>query len=304
MSLTIVLQVVIGLAFMFAVLSLVTSGISELISSVFGMRSHTLEQGVMNLLDDPSEAKVVYGHPLIQSLYKSGRSRIGVRHLPSYMPAAKFALALLDSKVPAAIGKAASPETITSTIDGLPPGRVKDSLDVLWREAQGDARRFRAGVEKWFDDGMERVSGWYKRRIQIILICLGLAVAAGLNANTLTVTERLWVDAPLRNAIVEQAQNAAPPDSADKQQVDAAFDNIQSGLDTVQGLSLPIGWGKDNRPVLRTWWVSLIGWLLTAVAVSLGAPFWFDVLGRAARFRSTGVRLRTAEPASAEREPS
>lgn len=297
MSVSAIVEVVIGLSFLFAVLSLVSSGVNELISSVFALRARNLEKGVAHLLADPAEAAVIYQHPIIQSLFRS-------RRLPSYIPADKFALALLDTKVKAAIGAAAGDEAaITSAIQGLPAGRVKDTLDILWRDATHDADRFRKSVEGWFDDTMERVSGWYRRLVQAILVAIGVVVAVGLNVNTLTVTERLWTDVPLRTAVVAQAQRAVPPPAGDKQGVQDALDNVQAGLKTIGGLSLPIGWGTSARPRWSTWYAAGAGWAITALAISMGAPFWFDLLGRVARLRSTGVRLETSVPPSAEREP-
>jgi hypothetical protein len=37
-----------------------------------------------------------------------------------------------------------------------------------------------------------------------------------------------------------------------------------------------------------TWFERIIGWLLTIFAISLGAPFWFDVLNRFMNLRSAG----------------
>ena len=63
--------------------------------------------------------------------------------------------------------------------------------------------------------------------------------------------------------------------------------------------SFPVGW-KDEDPFrLRervpdwswgTWLAHLMGRLLTAAAVSLGAPFWFGLLSRVAKLRGTGRR--------------
>jgi hypothetical protein len=87
--------------------------------------------------------------------------------------------------------------------------------------------------------------------------------------------------------VAQQAQRALPPPSSDRQAVASALGNVASGLATISGLSLPIGWGNGVRP--GTWYVALVGWLLTAIAVSLGAPFWFDLLGRVAQLRVTGA---------------
>jgi len=274
------IEVVIGLSFLFAVLSLIASAINELIASALALRARTLKSGVRGLLDDPVARNAIWAHPLIQSLYKS---RIG----PSYIPAEKFALALLDQKVVPAVGQIADQaQHVSETISALPDGRLKSVLDVLWRDANQDAAELRKRIEDWFDSAMERVAGWYRRLVQFLLLSIGLALAIGLNINTLTITQRLWSDAPLRTAVVEQAQRAVPPSATDANGVKSALDNVQSGLKTLDGLSLPMGWGKAIRPTAPV--TAVAGWLLTAAAVSLGAPFWFDLLGRFTRLRATG----------------
>jgi uncharacterized protein involved in cysteine biosynthesis len=43
----------------------------------------------------------------------------------------------------------------------------------------------------------------------------------------------------------------------------------------------------------------LAGWAITALATSLGAPFWFDLLSKALQVRSSGTRVPTdQEPAN------
>ena len=294
MSLPAVLEAVLGLSFLFALLSLVASGANELVASVFKLRARTLEQGIANLLADPSDAQALYLHPLIQSLYRGDRR-------PSYIPRDKFALALLDQKVKPAIGVVGDQlRDIPSTIEKLPAGQVRDTLDLLWRDARDDIGRFRRNVEGWFDDAMERVSGWYRRLTQAILLGLGVLLAVGLNVNTITVAQRLWTDAPLRSAVVEQAQRVEQPPAGNEEAVEDALENVESGLKTLSALSLPIGWTEAARP--STWYGALAGWLLTAIAIAMGAPFWFDLLGRVARLRSTGVRPPTSLPLSAEAE--
>ena len=41
------------------------------------------------------------------------------------------------------------------------------------------------------------------------------------------------------------------------------------------------------------WVLAFAGWLITALAVSLGAGFWFDVLGKALQLRGTGAKVST-----------
>jgi hypothetical protein len=69
-------------------------------------------------------------------------------------------------------------------------------------------------------------------------------------------------------------------------------------------LSLPVGWDrKDPRTVPADFWGWLRkvgGWLLTAFAVSLGAPFWFDLLSRFMVVRAT-VKPHEKSPEEASR---
>ena len=73
-------------------------------------------------------------------------------------------------------------------------------------------------------------------------------------------------------------------------------------------LNLPIGWTKNSFGTFRAqpfgdmFW-AVIGWLFTAFALSLGAPFWFDMLNKVMVVRST-VKPSEKSPDKAPDEPS
>ncbi len=116
MSLPAVLEVVLGLSFLFALLSSVASGATELIAAGLKLRARTLERGIINLLADRGDSEALYLHPLIQSLYLGDRR-------PSYIPRDKFALALLDIQVKPAIDAVGEQlSMIPATIGALPSG--------------------------------------------------------------------------------------------------------------------------------------------------------------------------------------
>ncbi len=92
MSLLAVLDIVLGLVFVWLVLSLGIVGIQEWLAARFRWRAHLLELTIRNILGDDALADQFYNHPLIRSLY-SGQH--GERK-PSYLPASHFAQALFD----------------------------------------------------------------------------------------------------------------------------------------------------------------------------------------------------------------
>ncbi|WP_138431627.1 hypothetical protein [Fodinibius saliphilus] len=49
--------------------------------------------------------------------------------------------------------------------------------------------------------------------------------------------------------------------------------------------TLGIGW-DTSKPRWGLHWYSIIGWLITALAISLGAPFWFDTLKKVINIKS------------------
>jgi hypothetical protein len=351
-----VLEVAIALMLLYLLLSLICSSIREGIEAVLKTRAADLERGIRELLHDPHAqglAKEVYNHPLIFGLFKGKYEpgvidkRISLRgaNLPSYIPAKNFAGALMDIVIrqSAAPGTVPSAEpqlsvaSLRSAAAAIPNDAVRRAVGVAIDSAQGDLRRAQANIEDWFNSGMDRVSGWYKRRTQNIIFAVGLVLTAAINADTITIAQSLMQGEALRRVIVAQAEVMAKSDiiaksagaltggvgkragdagskdapATDKATADAAKDiwaaakgetpreqggaatdqhspvaDIRSRLADVQRLGFPIGWG-GRMPTLGDIAGHIPGWLMTALAISLGAPFWFDVLNKFMVIRST-----------------
>jgi len=188
-----ILEVGIGLVLVYTLLSLICTSLKEIIEGRLKNRSKDLAKGVLMLLAaDQRATKALYDHPLISGLYPP-------KSLPSYIPARSFALAVLDlAGVKSGMPNAPTPSledrlnAIGAQIDGSSlPDDVKTVLRRLADDAQGDTRRFRENVERWFDGAMDRVSGWYKRRAQWIILGLGLLVVVAANADTISIAYAL-----------------------------------------------------------------------------------------------------------------
>ena len=362
-----IIDVVIGMIFVFLVLSLVCSAASEIIEAWLNKRADYLEKGISELLTDHDGSgylKEIYRHPLIAGLYrdKYGEEETGWRQnlsprllgilselglkktrLPSYIPAENFALALMDIVLDtsAATTSAAasrgtkillpmrrdsgSPSGDASALT-LAPGSAKaetvKALQALVKAADGNPAKVRENIENWYNSSMDRVSGWYKRRTQVIILVLGLGLTVFLNADSIAISKSLSTDRALRNSLVASAgeyakidalnskpeaaptPSAKPSPNAPPKPLPQASGSCQDDANSprckldgeiakIRSLGLPIGWDANN-PVLvppyydlTGWFLKLLGWLITACAVSLGAPFWFDLLNKFMVVRAT-----------------
>ena len=352
---TSILDVAIGMVFIYLLLSLLCTATNELMELLLKKRAIDLERGIRELLVQPVSAsdtsdtaknkpvgtsdivKEIYNHPLVNSLYGGTYEDSGIKsrvlafrrtQLPSYIPARNFALALMDTVMPGgAQGATAPPSDASAGADQLSPlrtqlqnianPRLQKALTPLIDAAAGDVARVRANIEEWYNSSMDRVSGWYKRRSHIIILVLGFLVAVAVNADSVLIVRRLASDRALRDSLVASAnvyvQEAAknpeavatpggPPAPVSDKCADVCNeDTPQCRLKKTQceigALGLPLGWSSRSDDRLRwngygTFFLThvpdhLFGWLLTALAISLGAPFWFDVLNKVIVIRST-----------------
>jgi hypothetical protein len=353
------LEVAIGMIFVYLLLSLLCSALNELIESFIKFRARDLEKGIVKLLNDKDLAAEFFEHPLVKPLGDN----------PSYIPARTFSLALWNiATTKTAQGEAVAAGVsqdlaeIRGMIAGVQDARlqnIKRALLTLIDEAGGDINKARANVEQWYNDAMDRVSGWYKRRTHWILIVLGLLAALAFNVDTITVVKGLWFNDALRTSVVAAAEDyakanptptpppqgtTAPPQTGatpttPEQQAAEARQKISTITGQFNSLNLPVGWPVKPRPDDPKYQVAdkdkgnaaavnaardrfdadvkayetdprwpapsegggglilkLLGIILTALAVSQGAPFWFDMLNKFIVIRSTVKPREKSQP--------
>lgn len=273
-----ILDIGLGLVFFYVILSLVASAVQEWIASLLALRSKNLLSGVKNMIGDDYAAKL-YAHPLIKNLAKENK-------LPSYIAPETLGTVLLEvvakenGEKPFVAHNADELRGLVDKIDEKHP--LKDILGALIDEGDAAANALKDRLSGWFDEGMNRVSGWYKRQAKIWIFGIAAVVTVSTNASTIHIAEELWRNDALRTQIAVQAQ--AVVQSGDVAKLEAG--NVER-LE-----AFPIGW-KEPPAGLLEFLKMFLGWLITAAAVSLGAPFWFDLLGKVANLRGAGGRAQT-----------
>lgn len=287
---SVILDVAIGLALVYILLSIIASAVQEWLASyIFKFRSKDLKAGIERLLSDPVLVTKFFSHPLIKSLLK------GDQHLPSYIPSAAFSTTLLD--IMGITHTVFTAQGMKNFVNDLPENdNLRQVLTLLIDETTTTRSALQQKLEQYFDDAMERVSGWYKRKAQLMILVISVVIAVGINVDSLKIANSLYHDSALRAGLVAAAERIAKeplPASGT-----ATINEINSKL---ASLNLPIGW--EAAPSFQNIGLNtIIGWLITALAVSLGAPFWFDLLGKLVNLRSGGTKPRTT-PGGSDASP-
>lgn len=307
-----VLELAIGIVFVFLLVSLICSQIGNAISEALKWRAIELENGIRDLIlnGDPTSLEQLYSNPVIQSLNKDETPsqklaqrimsnslvkrvfhavpRAGER--PTSIPARTFILAFFNTFVPNASGTKDF-DQLVAAVNAMGNSPIKSKLVALLTTTNGSIDDVRKNVEDWFNGSMDRVTEIYKRNMWRLAFVIAIFVTVALNVDTIAVASNLWRDPTLRQVVANTAQNYINQNPSASQQAQS------QALEQLNQLNLPIGWGpsvqelawlpfgpKDWTPrppnfsLVVSGVLKLIGWLVTALAAAQGAPFWFDML--------------------------
>ena len=300
-----IIDLAVGLSYTYLLLSLLCTIINELIAQMFSLRSSNLKTGIKQILADSGTTDfggTVLNHPLIGS--SAGKKG------PSYISPANFALVLvdlLDSDSKGAARLASTRDELCKVIDDVDEKTISKNLKVSLKSLVGQnytkIEDFQKNTQLWFDISMDRVSGWYKRKTQIISLVVALFLTVILNVDTIHLANRLWENPVLLNQINQQAIVVT-----NNNEDVTSIDNIKEINQNLK--QMPIGWdttrlsatfkGKELWSSVEITWnwfttswegvIIIVGWLITILAISMGAPFWFDILNKFINIRSSGLK--------------
>ncbi len=303
----------ISLVLIYALLSIVVSILIEIWNHYRTSRGKLLLEAVHQLLHDPlnkSYGALLLDHFLIKNLQKRDS-----RRPPQYISANLFAEALIDVIAQQArhvVATLSLPETdgdkqditlkadisagdihakevmqrFKTGLESMNASPLRDALFSMWDKSDGKYSNLKAIMEQWYNDYMQRVTGWYKNGVAQKSLVFGFLVAVGLNVDSVHLFRVLSMDEDLRSRLTEMAGNAAEnyaaladssrqdvfalqqmllqsapdsikPDTAILQQRIQLQDSLagvylakaDSVLALAVGLNIPLGWSKTSAPL-------------------------------------------------------
>ncbi len=362
-------DILIGLVFIYLIISLLASEIQELIAGFRKWRAKHLKKSIYLMLsgnkikriidnslgglekklnkaynkpkENPEDitsiklVKDIYNHFEIATLEQSSLgffSNSENQYGASYIPPESFAEAFTDvilekiQENPNEVGETSTSDETDKTLtldklkklEKLPdiPKHTGNNLSRIIKKIrlkldsnpteQQIRSEFIKEIAIWFQRAQDRTTGTYKRNSKIVMFCIGLAAAIIANANTFTIVENLY-DEDVREAVVTQALSSVDvcKDKTEKELQSCLDTHVDKALDINK---LPIGWsninikdnsieelGEDALKNLVFVIQNIVGYLVTALAVMMGAPFWFDLLKKFINVRNAGVKPKSVE---------
>lgn len=226
-----ILDILISLVLIYALLSILVSILLEWWNHKKKARAKFLKKAIFQLLQDPLNVhfgELFYNHYLIEGF----RSR-ELKTVPQYVSSQLFAEVLIDiianrklhdttitlTGESPELGK--QYEVVENTTQlpvlkrfelelmSLNPSPFTDTLKSFWQKSEGDYDKLKGQLSFWFDDYMDRVSGWYKTQQRKKILVFGFMVAIGLNVDSIHLFKIISLDDNLRNQLVATANHVA-----------------------------------------------------------------------------------------------
>jgi len=290
-------NIALALVLAYFLLSVLTTIINEFISTTLKLRSKTLVAAIKALVDDKTIRTLFYDSGLIKSTDVSA-VKIDEAARPSYIDGKTFAGGLLNALGHG--GAAFNLDGLKLRIEGLGGGLLKDSLKSVIATSAADLISVQTGIATWFDSAMDRLTGDYVRMMKWISLAVGLVLALSLNVDTLRIgyyvgqhPELAASYEKLAKQTSETYKDSVVPECKESDPSTELVCRLKQAAEAKALLEqLPVGWTGDVPDKDMLTWVVLkfFGLLLTGLAISLGAPLWFDILQNLMNFRGAGTK--------------
>lgn len=281
-------NVVIGLVFIYLLYSLLVTILSEIISTWMGIRARLLRIAVERMLNDGYYQKIekkkgkffqawrrkvlLYEPPEFKSSFAGKFYEFpAIKYLsqieknnkwqfsstkPSYFSAEYFADSLMNFLEDKGAGVTEMDKIafcLRFNTYHIQPKTLRQFVN-LFESAGGNKDLYKQNIMKWFNETMDRATGWHKQKMQTISFLLGLLLAMSFNVDSIRITKILSNDKEARNQLVEMGV-ALSKDSTRYR------DFVNSNGDTVRSQSiLDTGFARITKDINAANLIMGLGW--------------------------------------------
>lgn len=286
MSYSQALEVVIGLVFVYYVLGAIVSRITQGINEGFETRGRSLEKHLKKIVGDSYVGDFVK-LPQIQSLrpirYKTWYSFISSSTEPKMVE--KIPVSTLVDSYFDFVGLTASKEItgegLKELISSFPDSEAKRAVAKWVGQGVTDLEELRKRTNAYFGGLMDQAAATFKSNSRSFVIALSILLTLLLGTDSIQLAQTLWTNAGVRALAVAQAEMAVQQGD-ENAKIDDLIDQL--GLLNI----VKIGWWQTELPPMgpdfnfNVWGrfaaLKALGLGLTAMAVSQGSSFWYDLL--------------------------
>ncbi len=328
-----IIQIAISVTVIYFIFSILVYVAVEWFSGLIELRGVTLRKAILEAFNDNLNkdfGALIYSHPQVEYLKRTLDS------LPAYIPSKNVAVSLIDL-----IGKNSNPPqykvdektqtlSVIETNDSSPEcpyklynaglKKLNDShfktLLLSLSQQASNLETLTRNIEDWYNNYMDRVTGWYKKRIRKVVLIAAIIVTVAFNVDSIYIMRAVTVDPQLRsklnsvaddiladsalNQLTEEARlghnviidslvksSNGNRDSLIRDYMEKRQSQYKDLTQRMGGWDLPIGWKLKKE---HSYLFIILGWFITVLALSAGAPFWFDLLKKLVNVRNAGLK--------------
>ena len=290
-----VIDIAIGLVFIYITCALFCTAAQEIIAQWLNTRGEVLKRAIAEMLTGLESGKF-WDQPSVKVALKAVVSESDKELVPSHLPKQLFSRGVLEL-----IGSVGphlkDAKALLAKVDELPESAVKTRLQEALNRAGATVSSVTKELEDWFEQSMAAASQWFTRWAQRNTVLVGIAFCAVLNVDTLLMMQTLRDNPTFRASTVERAIELAKKADIPAPVDVATFDQVRNKIQEEASIIEP--WPKwyGDHPYelslggLFQLLAKIVGILLSGLAVSLGARFWFDTLKELVSLRTGGLSI-------------
>jgi hypothetical protein len=302
MSVSTILEIVIGLFLIYYILGLFVSAITSWFTKGLEIRANDLEKYLTELFKDKESLDNVLKHPLINALKPIRLTPIvgfftggTTEYKAEKIPPATFIQALFGQTIEVGKNIDDVKKAIKDVTNTLPEdSQLRKDINRLVEDAGSDLTKLRETIASWFDGAMQKASEIYTAHARRIVIALALVITLITGADSIDIAKQLW-DQPNLRAVA----SAKAIEVAEGSELEPDIQVLVTTLDDLE-LEYHNDWWNtrntaDNPNAIL---LKILGLAITWGAVSQGSSFWYDVMKKVSSF--TRIATPSSKPEQEE----